>query len=180
MSKPASKRTARGATKKKGSLRKEPKSATKKKPKAKQEEAFTGGPRSEREGEAYHAALCKFIRKSKARYIRAEDGSLHLMLERRRIPLSVAHDNYDLAKLMLTVCDVSTLPMLALTVAIITALDTWLKPGQLWRASTVYVVRFNEISDKIRQASPNDVTLIATLRAEFRSLQQKHINDTTW
>lgn len=65
-------------------------------------------PASEREAVLYAGMLDTYIKKHKGEYLRAEDGSLHVILEKQRVPL---HDrnHWRLASLMLDACHVSTL-----------------------------------------------------------------------
>jgi hypothetical protein len=66
-------------------------------------------PRSEREAIVYEVDLNKYIAKHDGRYVRADDGSLHLIVEDLRIPLAFDRKNHGLAKLMLDACDVTSL-----------------------------------------------------------------------
>ncbi|MGA8214320.1 MAG: hypothetical protein WB799_12060 [Candidatus Sulfotelmatobacter sp.] len=67
------------------------------------------GPPSEREARVYVISLDQYIRKHEGEYLRGEDGSLHLAMGGRRIPLSYNRENYALARLMLDACNVSTI-----------------------------------------------------------------------
>jgi len=66
-------------------------------------------PRSEREAVLYELQLNKFIRSRRGQYLRAEDGTLHLVLGSLRVSLAFDRDNHNLARLMLEACGVSSL-----------------------------------------------------------------------
>jgi hypothetical protein len=66
-------------------------------------------PRSEREAIVYEQLLRKYIADQKGQYLRADDGSLHVVMDNIRVPLSFARENHNLAKLMLRACRVSSL-----------------------------------------------------------------------
>jgi len=66
-------------------------------------------PRSELEGIVYELRLRDHIAKHNGQFLKADDGSLHLMLNKIRVPLSRDRDNYRLAELMLCACGVSSL-----------------------------------------------------------------------
>jgi hypothetical protein len=57
--------------------------------------------------------LVRYIRKKHGVFLRDEDGSLHVVIESRRIPLKYDRGSGLLADLMLEVCHVSTLSMAA-------------------------------------------------------------------
>ncbi len=72
-------------------------------------DAHTDKPRSEREAILYEMNLQAYINQRKGQYIRADDGSLHLIIGGKRIPLSFDRKNYSLATLMLDACQVTSL-----------------------------------------------------------------------
>src|SRR5579863_3443413 len=66
-------------------------------------------PRSEKEALFYESKLCAHIQVHKGRYLREEDGSLHIILGKQRIPLTKERNNWKLARLVLSACNVTTL-----------------------------------------------------------------------
>jgi hypothetical protein len=68
-------------------------------------------PRSEREAIIYKQRLSAYVKKHQGQYLRGEDGSLHLILDGHRIPLSFNRDNHQLAGLMIEACMVSSLTL---------------------------------------------------------------------
>ena len=64
---------------------------------------------TEARAKCYARKLLAFVRKQLGLFLRDEHGSLHLILDGRRIPLTLGHDNLALAGLMLSACGVSTL-----------------------------------------------------------------------
>lgn len=64
-------------------------------------------PRCEREAKIYMQRLHAYIIKHKGQYLRGEDGSLHLILDGRRIPLLSSRENQELPRLMIDACGVS-------------------------------------------------------------------------
>ena len=66
-------------------------------------------PKPERLGEVFAQKVLRHIEQNDGNYLRDENGALHLILDRCRIQLNPTADNYQLAELMLKVCNVSTL-----------------------------------------------------------------------
>jgi hypothetical protein len=67
-------------------------------------------PRSEKDGEYFYNEILKKVEKEKGQYLRAEDGSLHLIIKKNnRVPLQYARDNLRLARFMLWACNVTSL-----------------------------------------------------------------------
>ena len=88
-------------------------SATAGKPVGKRPEAKEKRANSEERGWEYAGMLVRYIRKERGVFLRDEDGSLHVVIEGRRIPLKYDRGSGLLADLMLEVCHVSTLSMAA-------------------------------------------------------------------
>ena len=105
-------RTTKGTpSRSKPKLKSNPKSVEKVKAKPKDERKTKDGPKipaSERQALVWAQKLRSYIKKQKGRYLRDEDGFLHLILNRRRIPLNFDRENYALARLILAACHVST------------------------------------------------------------------------
>ena len=76
---------------------------------AKKGKNYPSRPRSENEGNLYELNLKAYIRQHKGQYIRADDGSFHVIMQGRRIPISFDRNNHHLAKLMLEACQVTSL-----------------------------------------------------------------------
>ena len=74
-------------------------------PKAKDDRKI---PANERKAFVWAQNLRFYIKRHKGRFLRDEDGFLHLILNRRRIPLNFDRENYALARLFLDACRVST------------------------------------------------------------------------
>lgn len=70
------------------------------------------------------------------------------------------------------------IPIFAVIVAALTALDTWLRPGQHWKVSKIYALRFAQLRDQVESMSENDAQRLEELKRNFRELQQQHVNDT--
>jgi hypothetical protein len=66
-------------------------------------------PINERRASIYELDLKNYIRDKKGLFISDEDGSLHLILNGRRITLDFDRNNREVARLMLDVCQVSIL-----------------------------------------------------------------------
>lgn len=74
---------------------------------APQQEAPARDP--EGQGKRLAEQLAAHIKRKKGTYVRAEDGTLYVVFENDKIPINLARDNYKLARLVMKVCDVSTL-----------------------------------------------------------------------
>ena len=66
-------------------------------------------PRSELIGIVLERILRAYVEVKNGYFLRTEDGSLHLALGGRRIPLTYDRDNVGMAELMLEACNVTTL-----------------------------------------------------------------------
>ena|ERR1700722_4042743 len=66
-------------------------------------------PLSERQAVLYEMQLHQYIAKKKGQYLRTDDGSMHVVIDNVRVPLSFDRENHHLAKLMLDACGVSSL-----------------------------------------------------------------------
>ncbi len=71
--------------------------------------------RAERGGLICLRQLQEFISNHKGQYLRAEDGSLHLILDGRRIPLKYDRDGPELARLLIDACGITDLSSTAQT-----------------------------------------------------------------
>lgn len=71
-------------------------------------------------------------------------------------------------------------PVLALSVAILTSLDTWMKPGQIWKVCKIYKFRFAQLNDLTRQAILRDPDELKQLSEKFRRLQQEYASDSAY
>ncbi len=79
-----------------------------KKPTNSQDQDRPSVPRSERLGVIYHGMLSSHIRERKGQYIQLDDGSLHVVLDGRRIPLRFDRNNPELARLLLKATGILT------------------------------------------------------------------------
>ena len=66
-------------------------------------------PKAEREGRTYCLQLLDHIKKHNGIFVRHEDGSVHLIIAKRRVRLDFDYANHPLANLMLAACNVTTL-----------------------------------------------------------------------
>jgi hypothetical protein len=65
-------------------------------------------------------------------------------------------------------------PVMSLAVAIVTALDTWLKPGLMWKALVIYTIKIAALRDNLRAVDPSDQQAIEKLHQQFRELEEDH------
>jgi hypothetical protein len=65
-------------------------------------------PPSEVEGQKYFDRLLKYIAERNGKFVKDEDGVVSILLDRRAIPLSSAHENVATSGLMIDACGVST------------------------------------------------------------------------
>jgi hypothetical protein len=71
-------------------------------------------------------------------------------------------------------------PALALTVAILTSVDTWMKPGQIWKVCKIYKFRFAQLRDSTSQATLRDPDELKQLSEKFRRFQQDYASDSAY
>ena len=71
-------------------------------------------PAVERRAFIYAGQLQGYIKKAEGRYLRGDDGSMHLNIAGQRIPLDYDRNNRALAQIMINACGVSTLERSAL------------------------------------------------------------------
>jgi hypothetical protein len=63
---------------------------------------------SEEQGHAWAAKLIAHIKNQGGRYLKDEHGGLHAVIDGRRISLCRSHENHQLSRLLIDVCDVTT------------------------------------------------------------------------
>jgi hypothetical protein len=68
----------------------------------------------------------------------------------------------------------SWVPVLAVLVTVVTALDTWMKPRDKWRGFMQDRDELEDIIIKLNETLPEDSAARNNLRAEFAALRQRH------
>jgi hypothetical protein len=62
----------------------------------------------------------------------------------------------------------------ALIVAILTSLDTWLKPGAKYRTHYEYDDEYRRLQNQILLLKPDDISKIESLRAELERVRERY------
>lgn len=89
------------------------KARTKPEKKEEKEKKHPFQPKFERQAFLATLRIREFIDQRKGQYVKNEDGSLHVIIEGRRISLDSDPKNYGLARLLLKGCDLSTVSSVA-------------------------------------------------------------------
>src|SRR5436190_5477223 len=71
-------------------------------------------PAAEKRAYIYAGQLQGYIKKAEGRYLRGDDGTMHVNIAGQRIPLDYDRNNRALAQIMINACGVSTLERSAL------------------------------------------------------------------
>jgi len=98
-------------------------------------------PRAEKLACLYAQRLQAHIAKSEGRYLRGDDGSMHVSLGGRRIPLEFERNKRGLAAMMMKKCRISTLEKSA------QAAIQWIQVSAEQHASSIRLRRFSAMSD---------------------------------
>lgn len=75
---------------------------------------------------------------------------------------------------------VNWVPVLSLIVAILTAFDTWLKPGEKWSAHRRFVNKMWDMETELELISGSDVETIRKMNQEFIKIREVHQQESAF
>ncbi len=101
-------------------------------------------------------------------------GALYVGIRTFLIIASVVVAGQDMLRASVAAFVTGWVPLLALAVSVLTALDTWMKPRDKWRGFMEDRDSLDDLRLRIEARGSTDAGAVDTLREEFATLRKRH------
>ncbi len=124
----------------------------------------------------FYQSVSSYIKDHKGQFLRDSDGSLHVLLDGKRIPINLDRNNYPLAELFLKTRNISTLSSAAQS-----AIQR-LQVAAAKEAGKIRLRRFSALSDDGERiyVPVADGKLLCVSATDIKEVPNGHNEDSFW